>query len=167
MVSAAAPLFDAACVITLTRPVSSARHIVLYDGECSLCTFQMRMLTWLDWCHVVRLLPIADPEAARVAPTLTREALLEAIHCVATDGAIHRGARCIRFVGLRMPLLVPLALVLWFPGVIWIAERIYQWVSRNRYLLSKFFGCKEACALLPARRRPEEAALPAPLPPPK
>ena len=113
----------------------------------------MRLLTWLDWCHVVRLLPIADPEVARVAPTLTREALLEAIHCVATDGVIHRGARCLRFVGLRMPLIVPLALVLWFPGVIWIAERIYQWVSRNRHLLSKLFGCKEACAILPARKR--------------
>ncbi|KAF0176849.1 MAG: putative thiol-disulfide oxidoreductase DCC [Limisphaerales bacterium] len=113
----------------------------------------MKLLTWLDWCHVVRLLPIADPEAARVAPTLTREALLEAIHCVTTEGTIHRGARCLRFVGLRMPLLVPLALVLWIPGVIWIAERIYMWVSRNRYLLSRLFGCKDACAILPARKR--------------
>ncbi len=145
--------FDAAPPMPLSSTVSSARHIVLYDGECSLCTFQMRLLTWLDWCHVVRLLPIADPEAARVAPTLTREALMEAIHCVTTDGTIHRGARCLRFVGMRMPLLVPLALVLWIPGVIWIAERFYMWISRNRYLLSKVFGCKEACAILPARKR--------------
>ncbi len=136
--------------------MSATRHIVLYDSECSLCTFQMRMLTWLDWFHVVRLLPIADPEAARVAPTLTREALLEAIHCLATDGTIYRGARCIRFVGLRMPLLVPLALVLWLPGVIWIAERIYMWISRNRYLLSRVFGCKDACAILPARKRSQD-----------
>ena len=136
--------------------MSSARHIVLYDGEFSLCTFQKRLLTWLDWCHVERLLPIADPEVSRVAPTLTREALLEAIHCVTTDGTIHRGARCLRFVGLRMPLLVPLALVLWFPGVIWIAEHTYQWVSRHRYLLSKLFGCKDACAILPARKRNED-----------
>lgn len=147
--------------------MSSARHIVLYDGECSLCTFQMKLLTWLDWCHVVRLLPIADPEAARVAPTLTREALLEAIHCVTTAGTIHRGARCLRFVGLRMPLLVPLALALWLPGVIWVAEHIYQWVSRNRHLLSKVFGCKDACAILPARRRAEEHALHPGPPPPK
>lgn len=136
--------------------MSATRHIVLYDSECSLCTFQMRMLTWLDWFHVVRLLPIADPEVARVAPTLTREALLEAIHCLATDGTIYRGARCIRFVGLRMPLLVPLALVLWLPGVIWIAERIYMWISRNRYLLSRVFGCKDACAILPARKRSQD-----------
>ncbi|NBV20918.1 MAG: DUF393 domain-containing protein [Proteobacteria bacterium] len=147
--------FDSGGWMALTPRMSAARHIVLYDGECSLCTFQMKLLTWLDWCHVVRLLPIADPETARVAPTLTQEALLEAIHCVATDGTIHRGARALRFVGLRMPLLVPLALVLWFPGVIWIAERVYQWISRNRYLLSKVFGCKDACAILPARRRSE------------
>jgi len=138
--------------------MDTPRHIVLYDGDCPLCTFQMRLLTWLDWCHVVQLLPIADPRAAALAPGLTREALLEAIHCVANDGRIHRGARCIRFVGLRMPLLVPLALVLWIPGVIWVAERIYMWISRNRHLLSRWFGCKEACTLLPARKRNGDAA---------
>jgi predicted DCC family thiol-disulfide oxidoreductase YuxK len=149
--------FDAPARLPFTAAVSAARHLVLYDGECSLCTFQMKLLTWLDWCDAVRLLPIADPEAARVAPTLTREALLEAIHCVTPDGAIHRGARCLRFVGLRMPLLIPLALVLWIPGVIWVAERIYMWVSRNRHLLSRLFGCKDACAILPARKRGGDA----------
>jgi len=57
---------------------------------------------------------------------------------------------------MRMPLLVPVTLILWIPGVIWIAERIYVWVSRNRYLLSKVFGCKEACAILPERKRAQE-----------
>ena len=131
-------------------------HVVLYDGDCSLCTFQMKLLTWLDWFSVVTLVPIADPRVSVLAPTLTREALHEAIHCVARDGRIHRGARCIRFVGLRMPLLVPLALVLWIPGVIYIAEIFYRWISRNRHLLSRAFGCKEACALMPARNRAAE-----------
>lgn len=139
--------------------VTQDRHVVLYDGECSLCTFQMRVLTWLDWCHVIRLVPISDPLAAQIAPQLTPEALSEAIHCVALDGRIYRGARCIRFVGLRLPLLVPLALILWFPGVIWVAERLYQWVSRNRHLLSRFFGCQGACTIMPARRREGEEAL--------
>ena len=131
-------------------------HFVLYDGECSLCTFQMRMITWLDWFNTVTLVPIANPLAAQLAPQLTRETLLEAIHCVAKDGRIHRGAHCIRFTGMRMPLAVPVALVLWIPGVIWIAERIYSWVSRNRHLLSRLFGCKEACAVMPTRRRANE-----------
>lgn len=132
---------------------NQSQHIVLYDSDCPLCTFQMKTLTWLDWCNVLRLVPIADVRAASMVPHLTREDLLEAIHCVATNGRIHRGARCIRFVGMRMPLLLPVALFLWLPGVIWIAEKIYMWISRNRHLLSRVFGCKGACAVMPERKR--------------
>ena len=131
-------------------------HCVLYDDGCPLCTFQMRLITWLDWFHRLRLVPISDPRAAVLAPGLTPEALQEAIHCVTPQGVVHRGARCIRFVSARMPLAWPLALVLWIPGVIWVAERVYQWISRNRHLLSRWFGCQGACTLLPARTRPDE-----------
>jgi predicted DCC family thiol-disulfide oxidoreductase YuxK len=142
----------------MTEPATTTQpHLVLYDDGCPLCTFQMRVITWLDWFNVVRLLPLSHPRAAEVASGLTRESLLEAIHCVARDGRIHRGARCIRFVGMRLPLAVPVALVLWIPGVIWVAERVYLWVSRNRHLLSRLFGCKEACAIMPARRRAHES----------
>lgn len=130
-----------------------ATHIVLYDGDCPLCTFQKQMLTWLDWFNVVSFVPISDARTRGLAPTISREDLLEAIHCLARDGQIHRGARCIRFVGLRMPILVPLALVLWIPGVILVAELVYRWISRNRHLLSRLFGCKGACAILPERQR--------------
>ena len=129
------------------------RHYILFDSECSLCTFQMKVLTWLDWRHRLELIPISDPLAQRLAPNLTREELLEAIHCVSIDGQIYRGARALRFVGMRMPLLVPVALFLWIPGVIWVAEKFYMWVSRNRHLLSRLFGCKQACAIMPARKR--------------
>jgi predicted DCC family thiol-disulfide oxidoreductase YuxK len=133
-----------------------ATHVVLYDGDCSLCTFQSRLITWLDWFNSVTLLPIADKRAHEIAPRLTRTDLHEAIHCVARNGKIYRGARCLRFVGTRMPLAVPFSLLLWVPGVIIIAEVFYRWLSRNRHLLSRLFGCKEACAILPARRRANE-----------
>ena len=116
-------------------PVASAappRHIVLYDDECPLCTFQMRVLTWLDWFGTLSLIPLSHESAARLAP------------------------HCIRFVGMRLPLLVPVALVLWIPGVIQVAEVVYQWISRNRLLLSRVFGCKGACAILPPRARAQD-----------
>ena len=146
------------------NPETAARldtNFVLYDDQCPLCTFQMKVLTWLDWFNAVTWLPISEPSAAAMAPGLTREDLLEAIHCVAKDGRIYRGARCFRFAGMRMPLLVPVALLLWIPGVIWVAEKIYLLASRNRLLLSRIFGCKEACAIMPMRKRGGET--PAPL----
>jgi predicted DCC family thiol-disulfide oxidoreductase YuxK len=129
---------------------------VLFDDECPLCTFQMRMLSWLDWCNVLSLVPLSDPQAKALAPNLTREDLLEAIHCVTPDGRIYRGARCLRFVGLRLPLFVPFALFLWIPGVIFVAEKVYAWVSRHRLVLSRLFGCKGACSILPAREREQD-----------
>jgi len=126
---------------------------VLYDGDCPMCTFQMRLLTWLDWFDRIEFLPIKDPQAAVIAPDLTRGDLMEAIHCITSTGKVHRGARCIRFLGMRLPLLVPLSLFLWIPGVIWVAEKIYMWISRNRLLLSKLFGCKGACVIMPERKR--------------
>ena len=132
-------------------------HTVLYDGDCPLCTFQMRVITWLDWFNMVRLIPIADPRAAAIVPGISREDLQEAIHCVAKSGKIYRGARCVRFIGMRLPLAVPMALFLWIPGVIYIAEIIYRMISRNRLVLSRLFGCKGACAIMPARRRDGES----------
>jgi len=108
---------------------AAPKHLVLYDDGCPLCTFQMKLLTWLDWFHKIELIPVSDARAHQVAPSVDREQLLEAIHCVSSKGRIYRGARAIRFLGFRMPLLAPLALFLWIPGVIWIAEKIYMWVS--------------------------------------
>ena len=133
-----------------------SRHLVLYDDECSLCTFQMKVLSWLDWLHCLALVPLSDPQARRVAPSLTQEDLREAIHCVTPTGRIYRGARAIRFVGMRLPLLVPVALFLWLPGVIWVAEIVYAWVSRHRQWLSRIFGCQDACSILPARKREQD-----------
>ena len=132
-------------------------NTVLYDGDCPLCTFQMRVITWLDWFNTVRLIPIADSRAAEIAPGIKREDLQEAIHCIAKRGTIYRGARCVRFIGMRLPLAVPMALVLWIPGVIYLAEIVYRLISRNRLVLSRLFGCKGACAIMPARRRDGES----------
>ena len=132
------------------------QHLVLYDDQCPLCIFQMKLLTWLDWLGKLALVPLTDPRAAEIAPQLSREELLEAMHCVSKNGRIYRGARCIRFVGMRLPLMVPVALFLWVPGVIWIAERVYAWVSRHRLRISRIFGCKDACAILPARKRDQD-----------
>jgi len=122
-----------------------------------MCTFQMRVLSWVDWFHVVRLVPLSCAEADRMAPQIPRERLQEAIHCITPTGRVYRGARALRFLGVRMPLTLPMGLCLWLPGVIWVAEWFYNTVSRNRHLLSRLFGCQGACTIMPARKREGDA----------
>jgi len=121
-----------------------------------MCTFQMRVLTWLDWFNVAQLIPASDPQSLKMAPGLTHEKLMEEIHCVKTDEVVLRGARALRFLGMRMPLLIPFSLFMWVPGVIWVAEKVYALISQNRYILSRFFGCKDACSIMPQREREGE-----------
>jgi predicted DCC family thiol-disulfide oxidoreductase YuxK len=131
-------------------------HFLIYDDTCPMCTFQMKVLTWMDWFNVTKLAGINDESAKDISGQFEREQLLEAIHCVAKDGNVYRGARAIRFLGLRMPLLLPLSLIMWIPGVIYIAEWFYKIIARNRYRISGLFGCKDACAIVPARKREGE-----------
>jgi predicted DCC family thiol-disulfide oxidoreductase YuxK len=53
---------------------------------------------------------------------------------------------------MRIPLLIAVGLFLWLPGVIWVAEKVYAFVSRNRHFFSKIFGCKGACAIMPEKK---------------
>lgn len=128
------------------------RHVLLFDSDCPMCTFQSRSLDWMDWANRVEMIPLKDPRAGEIAPGIGREDLLEAIHCITPDGDIHRGARAIRFLGLRIPLLLPVGLFLWIPGVIFVAEKIYAFVSKHRLFFSRIFGCKGACAILPEKK---------------
>ncbi|MDA7921273.1 DUF393 domain-containing protein [Verrucomicrobiales bacterium] len=129
------------------------KNVLLFDSDCPLCTFQSQSLAWMDWLGKVEMVPLKDPRTAEIAPDITREDLLEAIHCITPENEIHRGARAIRFLGLRIPLLVPVGLFLWIPGVIWIAEKVYAFVSRHRLFFSKIFGCKGACAIMPEKKK--------------
>lgn len=134
--------------------MESQKHILLYDGDCPMCTFQMLTIQALDWLKKVELVPIKDERASAIAPDITRTDLLEAIHCVTPEGSIHRGARAFRFLGFRIPLLFPLGLVLWFPGIIQIAEVFYKFVADRRQFFSKIFGCKGACTIFPDQDKP-------------
>ena len=80
------------------------KHVLLFDSDCPMCTFQSRTLGWLDWFGCVEMIPLKDTRAQKIAPDITREDLLEAIHCITPEGEIHRGARAIRFLGMRVPL---------------------------------------------------------------
>ena len=134
------------------------KNIVLFDGKCPMCTFQSRLLSRLDWRGRLEMMPIADaytisPARAGALALVQRADLMNAMHVISLKGTIYRGARAIRFISARLPLLWPLFVLLWIPGTIYISEAVYGLVSRNRYLLSKLFGCKTACAIMPEKNK--------------
>lgn len=118
---------------------------VLYDDTCPFCIAQVRWLMRLDWFHALSWVPVSGKRAREAAPGISRSELMKSIHCIGINGTVRCGARCFRFIAMRLPLLVPVGLLLWLPGVIQLAEAIYRWVSRNRQRLSRWLGLKNSC----------------------
>lgn len=116
--------------------VVHAKHQVLYDDTCGLCRCQMRWLVRLDWLHSFEIVPISS-FAERAPPSgITREALEQSMHVMARDGTIHCGAHAVRFIALRLPLSLPLGLLLCLPGMPALAGILYQYISRHRHAWS-------------------------------
>lgn len=134
-------------------------HILLYDDQCHLCTIAMKLMTWMDWFNRISLLPISNPKAAALAVGVSHNDLMTAIHCVTADGRVLRGARALRFAGMRMVLTLPMSLILWLPGMIMVAERGYMLFASNRYVVSRLLGCEGVCAVVPTRQRANEKLL--------
>ena len=132
------------------------KTILLYDKNCPLCNFQIRLLTWIDLFHALRLVPYQDPQAAAYTHGIDPALLHASIHCVSPKQETMRGARALRHVCMRLPPALPLALLLWVPGALYVASEIYDGISRNRMRISRIFGCKNACAIIPARQRSED-----------
>lgn len=113
-----------------------------------MCQAQMRWLRRLDWFQALELTPISSVDPATLPPGVTPESLREAMHVISANGQCRTGARGVRHLALRVPLLAPWALLMWIPGMIHVADWVYRRVASNRYVLSRFFGCSDSCQIL-------------------
>ncbi len=116
-------------------PSIMGKGVVLYDGMCALCQRGVRILKRLDWLKRLRYQDCRD--TANWPPSavpLTLKALLAEMHVVTPDRKhAPAGFRAFRWMAWRMPLTIPLAPLLYFPGVPWLGNKVYLWVAKHRY----------------------------------
>jgi predicted DCC family thiol-disulfide oxidoreductase YuxK len=122
------------------RPESD---VVIYDGQCRICTAQVRKLPWWDCQGRLSYLSLHDPEVTRRFPDLAHEMVI-----VDHYGNRHWGPEAIRYLTRRLRRLWWASPFLYFPGSMILWRPIYRWIARNRYRLSGT-ACDEGgtCAL--------------------
>src|SRR5262245_26003398 len=127
-----------------------AADVVIYDGNCRICTAQVRKLDWWDCQGKLAYLSLHDPEVARTYPDLTHEMLMEQMYVVDQQGRRHGGAAAIRYLTRRLRRLWWLAPLLHIPGSLPVWQWLYAQVARRRYRFGMAQKCDdEACQLHP------------------
>jgi predicted DCC family thiol-disulfide oxidoreductase YuxK len=122
--------------------------VVIYDGNCRMCTAQVRKLAWWDCQGKLSYLSLHDPEAARRYPDLTHEMLMEQMYVVDQQGNRYGGAAAFRYLSRRLRRLCWLAPLLNIPGSLPLWQWMYRQVAKRRYRFGKVDQCDgEACRI--------------------
>jgi predicted DCC family thiol-disulfide oxidoreductase YuxK len=111
------------------------RWTFYYDGDCGLCTGVVRWLSRTDLFDHIAWVPcqtLEQPPRGLSWNDLDRAAYLET-----GPSRLHEGYYGLRMLALRLLPLMPLAPILWFPGIDCLGVPMYRWVARNRYRPSR------------------------------
>lgn len=131
---------------------TSDRAIVLYDGDCAFCQRSIRILRALDWLGRLEFQSARDTDRLpATVPPLDPAKLIEEMHVVpAARGRVRAGFSAFRWMAWRLPPTVPIAPFLYLPGVLWLGNRVYRWVARNRFHL---VPCHDGACQVPLRKK--------------
>ncbi|MHB8395686.1 MAG: thiol-disulfide oxidoreductase DCC family protein [Thermoplasmataceae archaeon] len=106
---------------------------VLYDSECPVCRFSMHLVQKLDGSgsFIFRGTGSVDQPMNNIPV----QELRNRIHTVDQHGSMLNGPRSLALVFRKIPVFYPLALFLRIADLMGFADPLYDFISRNRYLL--------------------------------
>lgn len=115
------------------RTVGWEPVLVMYDGGCGLCRRTIAILKTLDICGELNPLA-ADPgdPRRRSHPEITDAMLVRDLYVV-SEADIAGGYDAYKTIAARIPILWPMALVMRFPAVAAIGNRIYRHIADSRH----------------------------------
>jgi len=111
--------------------VSSDRATLIYDGHCAFCRRWIERVHRFDRLGRLEMLPYQSADLETRFPDVSRDACVQRIHLVDERGAVFAGAEAAREALRRLPGGWLLALPFRLPGAIWIADRVYSWITHR------------------------------------
>ena len=115
--------------------------IAFYDGGCPLCRREIAHYQRIDRDGHIRWVDIDAQPDVLSGYGLNRDQAMQRMHVRESDGSMVSGARAFIALWQRMPRYRLLARLVSLPGILWIAERLYDVFARWRWR----DRCDDAC----------------------
>ena len=110
------------------------RPTLIYDANCALCEATKNFLARWDLRHSILYLHFQESQARALLPHLAGMDHLEAMYFLDNTGKSWKGMEAAREILRYLPLGQPLAWLFYLPGFPILADRLYTWIARKRYL---------------------------------
>ncbi|APR83578.1 Hypothetical protein A7982_08927 [Minicystis rosea] len=139
------------------HPIARRTRTVVYDADCGVCLWLMRLLTRLDWrgnltCQgnddLEGLNRRKDGAVVRVEmpKEITAELVQNTVVVVDPEGRVHTRGRAVAEVVQALPLGFTVAWILRLPVISSLLDVFYDFVAARRMRISVAMG-KEACGI--------------------
>jgi predicted DCC family thiol-disulfide oxidoreductase YuxK len=116
--------------------------IMVYDGGCGMCSSGSQWVRRLDWLRAVSPVPLQSATLYVRFPSLQPQACWQAMHVILPGGRIRIGGDALRAVLARLPLTMPLALILAVPPLPQLLRAVYPWFANRRRAISALCGMR-------------------------
>lgn len=115
--------------------------LLLYDGKCGFCSSVARTLRRLDWRHRICTLPYQVEGLPEEAGSSREEAHRTALVFSPSGRLWKAGGSAAASFDALLPFGFPLFRTLYLlPGLHWLGDALYFWVSRHRRQLTRRYA---------------------------
>jgi predicted DCC family thiol-disulfide oxidoreductase YuxK len=122
----------------LPRPAERpGAAVVIYDGQCRICTAQIECVARWDTRRRLAFLSLHDPEVYERFPDLVHEELMQRMVVVDAQGRRHVGAAAVRVIARAVPRLWILTPFMYLPGTLPLWQWGYDQVAKRRYWFNR------------------------------
>jgi predicted DCC family thiol-disulfide oxidoreductase YuxK len=120
----------------------SDRALLLFDGDCGICSRLARTAAAIDRRRLFRIAPYFDYDEEALAPFgVTWADCTHSIQLIRRDGKVSRGAHAVnRFLWPYWPWKIGVALVVLLFPLLLLEMAGYWVVARNRHRISGWLG---------------------------
>jgi predicted DCC family thiol-disulfide oxidoreductase YuxK len=111
--------------------MNGGQATLIYDGACGFCRRWIERVQRWDRHGLLEMVPYQSADLAARFPGVTREECSQRIHLIDARSTVYRGAAAGREVLRRLPGGWLWTLPFRIPGGLWVAERIYVWITHR------------------------------------
>lgn len=125
-----------------TLHLTRERPVVFYDGSCPLCSREINHYRRLDQANRIQWLDIAEGPGTTTPFGLPWEQAMQRMHLLEVNGRFVSGAYAFAAMWRQLPYYRFLAMLVSFPGLLNLLDRVYNVFARLRWRSQ----CNDTCS---------------------